>query len=180
MEGGLPDMSSSSSHNQAPADTGTGTQAGASPRDAGSAYVPRPAPQYDDTRRRSGGHGGAAMGLTLLAAVLMLLSGAWNFLEGLAALVRGAFFFALPHYAYDLSVHSWGLFHLVLGAVVFVAGACLFLDMAWARMVGILLASLSAIINFLYIPYSPVWSIMVIAIDVLVVWALLSPRYRHA
>jgi hypothetical protein len=61
---------------------------------------------------------------------------------------------------------------------VAVAGLCLLLDMTWARVAGVFLASLSAIANFLYIPYFPVWSIIVIALDVFVIWALLMPR-RH-
>jgi hypothetical protein len=110
----------------------------------------------------------------------MMLSGAWNFLEGIAAVVRGAFFGRLPAYAFDLSVHGWGWFHLILGAVVFVAGAALFLDMWWARAIGVLLAGVSGIVNFLFIPYQPVWSIVIMALDVAVIWALLTPRRRHA
>jgi hypothetical protein len=80
--------------------------------------------------------------------------------------------------AFNVSVSGWGWTHLILGAVVAVAGLCLLLDMTWARVAGVALASLSAIANFLYIPYFPVWSIIVIALDVFVIWALLMPR-RH-
>jgi hypothetical protein len=61
---------------------------------------------------------------------------------------------------------------------VAIAGVCLLADMTWARVTGVALASVSAIANFLYIPYFPVWSIIVIALDVFVIWALLMPR-RH-
>jgi hypothetical protein len=122
----------------------------------------------------------AVGGLTITAAVLMMISGVWNFLEGLAALIRGSFFVVLPNYAYNISVTGWGWFHLILGAVVAVAGAALLTDRLWARLIGVAIAAVSAIVNFLYIPYSPVWSIALIAIDGLVIWALLTPRRGHS
>jgi hypothetical protein len=140
-------------------------------------YVPRPAQAHDD--RPAPGPTGAAFGFTMMAAIMMILSGIWSFLEGLAAVIRGPFFVTLPHYAYNMSVHGWGWFHLILGIVVFLAGVALFTDAMWARLVGTTLALISAVVNFLYIPYQPVWSIIVIAIDVFVIWALMTPRERE-
>jgi len=112
-----------------------------------------------------------------MAAVLMMLSGIWGFLEGLAAVIRGSFFVVLPHYAYSVSITGWGWIHLILGVVVFATGLALFLkDALWARITGVVLVSFSAIANFIFIPYQPVWSIVLIAIDLAVIWALLSPR----
>jgi hypothetical protein len=139
--------------------------------------VPRPAWQQDDSRSESGSL--AAAGFTALAAVFMILSGLWSFLEGLAAIIRGGFFVALPNYAYNVSTTGWGWMHLILGVVVFLAGLCLFADMAWARVTGVILATISAVANFLYIPYYPLWSIVVIALDVFVIWALMTPRRRY-
>jgi hypothetical protein len=170
----------SSRHDQAPSDTGVGNEPGATTREAGRQYVPRPAPHYDDSAGALREPSGAAIGFTMAAAVLMMLSGAWNFLEGLGAILRGSYYVVLPNYTYNLSVSGWGWFHLILGAVVFIAGACLFTDQMWARVAGIAVASISAIVNFLYIPYMPVWSIALIALDVAVIWALLAPRYRWA
>jgi hypothetical protein len=119
------------------------------------------------------------MGFTVLAAVIMLLSGLASFFEGLAAIVKGDFFVTLPNYAYNVSVSGWGWIHLIMGIVVFLAGACLFMDMLWARIVGVTLASFSLIMNLLYIPYFPVWSIIVIALDLFVIWALLAPRRQY-
>jgi hypothetical protein len=119
-----------------------------------------------------------ATGFTIAAAVMLLLSGAWNFLEGIAALVGGAFFIRLPAYAFDLSVSGWGWFHLGVGIAVFVAGAALFMDRLWARAAGVALAAVSALVNFVSIPYLPVWSVVMIALDIIVIWALLTPRRR--
>ena len=144
-------------------------------------YVPRPTPGYDTPAHAASDRpSGAVIGWTAFAAVLMMVSGLWSFLEGIAAIIRGSFFIQLPNYAYEVSTHSWGWIHLALGIVVFLAGACLFTGMLWARMVGVVIAVFSLIANFMYIPYQPVWSIVVIAIDVFVIWALMSPRRAAA
>jgi len=148
--------------------------------EAAGQYVPRPSAGYDDKARYAdSAPSGTALGMTMFAAVLLMVSGLWNFLEGLAAIIKGQFFVVLPNYAFNVSVTSWGWWHLIMGVVVFAAGACLFTDMMWARITGVVVATLSAISNFLYIPYFPVWSIVVIAIDVFVIWALMTPRHAR-
>jgi hypothetical protein len=147
-------------------------------------HVPRQSPDYDDSvdyaAADQGGPSGAALGFTAMAAILMMLSGGANILEGIAAVIRGSYFVTLPNYAYNTSVSGWGWTHLIFGIVVFLAGACLFLDMLWARVAGVILASVSLLLNLVYIPYFPVWSIIVIALDAFVIWALLTPRRRYA
>ena len=147
-------------------------------------HVPRPSPDYDDSVDYAAAGqsrpSGAALGFTALAAILMMLSGGANILEGIAAVIRGSYFVTLPNYAYNTSVSGWGWTHLIFGIVVFLAGACLFLDMLWARVAGVILASVSLLLNLVYIPYFPVWSIIVIALDAFVIWALLTPRRRYA
>jgi hypothetical protein len=164
-------------------ETGGQTQAGETyvPR-----HVPRPAPGYDDSAEyASAGQGaqtgpsGTALGFTALAAVLMLLSGGANILEGIAEVIRGSFFVSLPHYTYNITANHWGWIHIAAGIVVFLAGVALFTDRTWARAVGVALASLSLLLNLVYIPYFPVWSIVVIAIDAFIIWALLTPRGRY-
>jgi hypothetical protein len=162
---------------QSARDATTSTQSGAAPGEARQ-YVPRQASRYASAE--TDGPTGAAMGFTIAAAVLMMMSGVWNFLEGLAAIIRGSFVVVLHNYAYELSATSWGWFHLILGAVVAIAGAALLTDKLWARIIGVALAAVSAIVNFLYIPYLPVWSIVLIAIDVAIIWALLTPRRGFA
>ena len=163
---------------------GSGTAAGTAPGGTAGAsgprggYVPRPAPGYDDVRSEKEGPSGLALGLTLVAAVFMMIGGLFDFFEGLAALIRGQFFVVLPNYAFSISVTGWGWLHLITGAVVFVVGAALLTDRLWARIAGVVVASLSAIMNFVMMPYYPVWGFVIIALDIFIVWALLSPR-RH-
>jgi uncharacterized membrane protein HdeD (DUF308 family) len=158
----------SSTHHEQEAPGGTSAQ----PGDASQQYAP------GQGQHERPGPTGAALGLTVMAAMLMILSGLWDILEGIAAIARGTFFITLPHYAYNISVSGWGWFHLILGIVVFLGGVALFTDQMWARMLGTTLALISAVVNFLYIPYQPVWSIIVVAVNVSVIWALLTPRQR--
>jgi hypothetical protein len=144
-------------------------------------YVPRQASGYDD---RPGivdsDASGAVIGWSVFAAVMLMIAGIGNVLEGIAQLVRGSYFTTLPNYAYNLSVHSWGWIHLGAGIVVFLVGAALLADRTWARAVGVAIASLSLFLNLVYLPFFPVWSIVVIALDAFVIWALLSPRRGYA
>jgi hypothetical protein len=158
------------------ASTGQGSAAGASGTRGG--YVPRPAPGYDDVRQEKEGPSGLALGLTLVAAVFMMIGGLFDFFEGLAALIRGQFFVVLPNYAFSISVAGWGWLHLITGAIVFATGAALLTDHLWARIAGVVIASLSALMNFVTMPYYPVWAFIVIALDIFIIWALLTPR-RH-
>jgi hypothetical protein len=140
-------------------------------------YVPRQASgYYERPGMAADAPSGAVIGWTVFAAVMLMISGIGNILEGIAQLVRGSYFVTLPNYAYNLSVHSWGWIHLGAGIVVFLAGAALLADKTWARVVGVAFASLSLFLNLVYLPFFPVWSIVVIAVDAFVIWALLSPR----
>jgi hypothetical protein len=153
----------------------TRTDTGAT-ADTARGYVPRPAPGYDDVSANYREPSGAAIGLTMLAAVFMMVTGVLGFFEGLAAVIRGSFFVTLPNYAFSLSATSWGVVHIILGALLFIAGAALLADQTWARMVGVALAAFMMIANFVYLPYYPVWAIVVIALNAFVIWALLTPR----
>jgi hypothetical protein len=113
-----------------------------------------------------------------LAGFLLILDGLYGFLVGLAAVIRGGFFAFHGGYAYHWSISSWGWLQLALGVVIFVAGVSILLGMLWARILGAILAGFSAVANFMFLPYYPVWAIIVIAVDVFIIWALLSSERR--
>lgn len=121
----------------------------------------------------------AATGFTMLAATLMIISGLWSSFVGLTAIIKNEFFVTLPNYTFKIDISAWGWIHLAVGALVFVAGVCLVLGQLWARVVGVVLALISAVANFLFIPYYPVWSLIVIAIDVFIIWALMTAGQRE-
>jgi hypothetical protein len=123
---------------------------------------------------------GVVVSLTALAGTLMLLGGVWGVLVGIDALSGAHVDVATTAsgYSFGSSADGWAWAQLILGIVIFAAGVCVFLGMFWARYVGACLATISAIAGFLFIPYAPLWSIMLIVLDVLIIWALLMPRRR--
>ena len=123
---------------------------------------------------------GWAVGFVVFAAVMMMLAGGFQTIAGIAAIFEDEFFVVAPNYVYDVDVSAWGWIHLVLGVILFAAGAGALSGATWARIVGITLASLSAFANFFFIPYYPLWSIVIIALDVAVIWALTVYGRREA
>jgi hypothetical protein len=122
----------------------------------------------------------AAGAFTVLAATLMILSGLWGFFIGITGVLSGGFYARVPTtYTFSLSPYGWGIVQAIIGGVVFCAGVCLLLGMMWARVVGITLAVISALANFLFLPHYPIWSIIVIALDVIIIWALTTSRVRR-
>jgi hypothetical protein len=128
--------------------------------------------QADYREDTSGGT--AAYTGSLVAATLMILTGLLAFFAGLSAIVRPSYYYHvhLTHYVYAWNIRPWGWALLILGALIFAAGACVMLGMTWARMVGIGLAVLTAIGAFMWLPYSPVWAILIVALSVFCIWAL--------
>jgi hypothetical protein len=114
------------------------------------------------------------VGGVVFAATMMIMAGIFEGLAGLIAIVNNEFFVATRNYLFKFDATTWGWIHLILGIVIGLAGFSLLSGALWARTVGIILAVLSAIANFLFIPYYPFWSLLIIALDVFVIWALAS------
>jgi len=123
-------------------------------------------------------HRGAVVGFTAIAGTLMIISGLWGIIVGTVALSSTHLFVTSPTtgYTYRWTLHGWGWGEIILGIVVFAVGVCVFLGMAWARYVGAALAVISAVGNFMLLPFTPIWSILLIILDAFIVWALLAPR----
>ena len=111
-------------------------------------------------------------GLTLFAGVMMILVGAFQGFMGLFAILGDEIFVASPEYLLKLSTSSWGWVHMLLGILVALTGLALLAGQTWARVVGIFFAAVAAFSNFMFIPQHPVWSILLIILDVAVIWAL--------
>jgi hypothetical protein len=114
-----------------------------------------------------------------LAGFLLILNGIYGFLVGLTAIIKGGFYTFHSGYLFHWSTSGWGWLQLILGCVLFAAGVSVLLGMLWARIFGAVLAGFSAIASFMFMPFYPLWSIVVIAIDVYIVWALLSDGRRQ-
>jgi nitrate reductase NapE component len=126
---------------------------------------------------RSPGTLAAATGLTLFAAVMLFISGILDIFRGIMGIARDDVFVTTPNYVFKFDLMGWGWVHLVLGAVAVAVGIGLFALSPWARVLGVVIASLLIISNFLSIPYYPVWSLTLIALYGFIIWALcVAPR----
>lgn len=115
---------------------------------------------------------GWAVGLTVTAALFLVLGGAFQFFQGLAAVIKGSVFVSTQETIYEFNVTTWGWIHLILGALVVLTGFALLAGATWARVAGIVFAILAAIANFLWIPYQPIWSVLIIVLCIASIWAM--------
>ena len=115
---------------------------------------------------------GLATGFIVFAGVMMIVAGGFQALAGVAALFKDEFYVATPNYLLEFDATTWGWIHLLLGALVLFAGFAVLSGKVWGRTIGVILAVLSALANFAFIPYYPFWSITIIAIDIFIIWAL--------
>jgi hypothetical protein len=127
-------------------------------------------PQY--TRQEPSGW--ALSGVVFAASILTMI-GLFQVIAGLVAIFDDEFFVVARNYTFDLDTSAWGWIHVLLGILLVVTGFGLFSRQTWAGVTAILLAMLTAVENFFFIPYYPYWSILVIALAVWVIWALTRP-----
>ena len=113
-----------------------------------------------------------AVGFILFAAIMMIMTGFFQVLAGLVAIFENEFYVATRNYLFQFDATSWGWIHLLVGLLVAFAGWSLLSGRTWARALAITLAVLSAVANFLFIPYYPFWSLLIITLDVFVIWAI--------
>lgn len=119
-------------------------------------------------------------GVTVLAASLMIFGGAMAIFEGIAAIARNDLFLATRHYVFEFSLAGWGWVHLILGIVLVLAGCAVLSGALWARYFGVAVAGLGAIANFLWVPYYPLWALVLVAVNIFIIWALCTGMHREA
>lgn len=124
---------------------------------------------YDYSGRRL-----VAFSATTFAAILLALVAIFQILDGIAAIASDQVYVKGIDYTYKLDVTSWGWIHLVIGLVALATAIGILMGQVWGRIVGIVIASVSVISNFMFLPYYPFWSLTVIAFDVFIIWALCS------
>jgi hypothetical protein len=115
---------------------------------------------------------GWAAGYAAFAGVVLVIVGFFQACAGLVAILEDEFFVVGADWTFKFDVTTWGWIHLILGIVILVSGFGIFTGNAAARTVGVLVAGLSAVVNFLWLPWYPVWAIIVIALDIAIIWAL--------
>jgi hypothetical protein len=128
--------------------------------------------QYPSAGRPDQTTSGWATGFILFAGLMMIMVGIWQALDGLIGIFENEFYVATRNYLFQFDATTWGWVHLVVGLLVAFAGWGLLSGRTWARAVAITVAVLSAIANFLWLPYYPFWALLIIAVDIFVIWAI--------
>jgi len=110
-------------------------------------------------------------GWLLFAATMLGLGGILSVFDGIAALSKSKFYTANSHYVFS-DLRTWGWFMLIVGALLIVAAMGVFSGSGFARWYGILIAALSTLVHFEAIQSYPAWSLIIITLNVLVIYAL--------
>ncbi len=113
-------------------------------------------------------------GLDLFAGVMLVIGGALGAIYGLIAIVNDDWVVWGNRGAMYLDLTGWGWVHLIAGIIVLLAGFGVMTGNVLARTVGVIVAGLSMIVNFVALPIYPVWSIILITVDALVIYALVA------
>jgi len=115
----------------------------------------------------------AWVGWIAFAAVLMVLIGVLHAIQGFVALFKDSYFVVTKKgFVATIDYTAWGWTHLVLGVLVALAGVALFSGRMWARVAGVVLALLSILANFTFMPAYPLWAVTLILVDTLVIYAI--------
>jgi vacuolar-type H+-ATPase subunit I/STV1 len=141
--------------------------AGSASMSGGGATVPRQSMEESEVT--------GWVGWIVFAGTMMALLGVFHMFEGLVALFRNtAIAFPTSGLTIQVSFTQYGWLQLIAGALVFIAGLGLFTGRMWARVLGVILVAISALVNFAWAPIYPVWSITLLAMDFLVLYALIA------
>jgi hypothetical protein len=111
-------------------------------------------------------------GWIAFAGVMLIIAGALSSIFGLVAIINDDWVVFTNRDAVSIDLTGWGWIHLIVGLIVLLAGFGVFTGNVLARTVGVIVAVVSLIANFLWLPVYPIWSVIIITIDVLVIWAL--------
>ena len=113
------------------------------------------------------------VGWIAFAGFMMVMLGTFHAIQGLVALFNDKYFLVgKSGLTLSLDFTTWGWIHIIGGIIIAGAGIGLFVGKMWARTVGVIAAMLSAIVNVGFLPAYPIWSTMMIVVDVLVIWAI--------
>jgi len=123
--------------------------------------------------RRSVGDSWQQAGGTALAGVLLIINGILGVLQGIAAIHKDTVYAVTQHYVFRFNITAWGWIILVLGAVLLLVGLGILARQTWAQFAGVGIAAVSMALQFMFLPYYPIWALIAIALDAFIIWALL-------
>ncbi|WP_405778571.1 hypothetical protein [Streptomyces sp. NBC_00859] len=141
-----------------------------------------PTGAHEPRHPQSGRGGGSAWasGGTLFAGVLLIVDGVLAVLNGIVGIAKDNVYTHVGHYTYQFSLTSWGWIHLIIGVVLLLTGFGILSGAPWARWLGVAMAAISVVANFMWLPYQPIWAFVAIAMGVFVIWSLVSDHSRTA
>jgi hypothetical protein len=109
----------------------------------------------------------------MFAGTMLVLVGCFHLVQGLVALFRDeVYVVGRAGLVVNVDYTAWGWAHLIGGIVAILAGVALFRGRMWARIVAVVVAFASSLLNIAFLPAYPIWSAMMIAIDILIIWAV--------
>lgn len=114
------------------------------------------------------------------AGFLMILAGIFQSIAGLVAIFKSDVYLTTQSNLILLDYDQWGWAHLIIGVVLILSALSLFAGQLWGRLMAVVLATISAIANFGFISAYPVWSIMIIVMDILIIYAVMMYNGEEA
>ena len=117
-------------------------------------------------------------GLIVFAAVMLLVVGFFNLIDGIVAIAKSHFFVGNAHYVIG-DLRAWGWTVLILGALQLLVAAGVVTGNQVARWTAVVLIGLNAIAQMMFLPHYPFWSLLIIALDVVALWGLCAYGSRE-
>ena len=111
-------------------------------------------------------------GWVIFAATMFAIVGVFNFIQGLVFLVEDTWTVLTPDAILVFDLTTWGWILLILGVVEMVVSWGILSGQTWAQVVGIIIASVAIVLNVLSLSIYPIWGLIALVIQVLVIWAL--------
>ena len=113
-------------------------------------------------------------GWIAFASMMMVMLGSFHAFQGFIALLNDDYYLVRKS---GLAIHvdytTWGWVHLVLGIIIALAGLALLAGRMWARIVAVLAALVSAVVNVAFLAAFPVWSSLMVVLDIVIIWAVM-------
>jgi multisubunit Na+/H+ antiporter MnhF subunit len=115
------------------------------------------------------------VGWVLFGGILMIIVGSFNVIAGVVALFKDEYYLvAKSGLVIEMDYTAWGWWLLLWGAAVALTGLGVLVGQTWARVVGVILVAVNALMNFAFLAAYPIWTTIVIALDVIVIYALIA------
>ncbi|MET9529919.1 MULTISPECIES: hypothetical protein [unclassified Streptomyces] len=140
--------------------------------------APSGAPTPRHTQPGRGSDSTWASGGTLFAGVLLFVDGVLAVLNGIVGIAKDNVYAHVGHYTYQFNLTAWGWIHLAIGVLLILTGLGILKGAPWARWLGVAMATISVVANFMWLPYQPIWAFIAIGIGVFVIWSLLTDHTR--